>query len=294
MKLYHIIAGLILFGSTLVHAQEPADDSVRWAEREYYYNKYRSVRDTMTINSWINLKRVSDNLEQVVKRDLQVIEDLQQQKISDSAIIASNHDITRQFGELSTDYSRINEQLENGRTMLLYLKIVSGGLVFLLLMLLFSIISKSRQMHKFSAESDHYESLVEERQKQLDLMEAELRKLKQREMEFRDELEKGMQIHQERLHALQSKCYQLEKDNELLRSASQDGVPSTYVPSDSHTLNLPEEVGDLKQLAKSLFDERNSLINLAGKLRTQVEEGNRKTQSIVEKVNLLAKDLAAD
>lgn len=284
---------LIFFVSIVSSAQYTAADSLLLAERDYYYMRYRSVRDTMKINTWLNLKRVSDNLEQVVKRDRQIIEALQHRIADDSAIIASNRDVAKQYEELMANFNVVNERSKNDATMLLYLKTAAGVLIFLSLILVYSIFSISGRLRKYRHERDHYEALLEERQKQLDIMDTELRKMKQREMEFRDELEKGMQVHQERLNALQNKCSFLEKENEQLQSSIADrNLSFVPVSTETHQIQeLPEDIDKLKQLVKSLYDERNSLMNLAGNLRTQVEEENRKNQDIVEKINLLAKDL---
>jgi len=294
MKLKLVLTMLLIAGSIGTRAQYPVADSMLWAERDYFYKKYRSVRDTMTINTWLNLKRVSDNLEQVVKRDQQVIVALQQRVAQDSAIIASNHDVEKQYQALSADYNRLIEKSRKDAAMLVYLKIAAGVLILIFLILIYYIVGMFKKNKKSKDERDHYEALVQERQKQIDVMDIELRKMKHREMEFRDELERGMQLHQERLNALQSKCLQLEKENKELQSSMPDGfLPAFSNSTDSHIMQeLPEDPESLKQLAKSLYDERSSLINLAGKLRIQVEEQNRRNQDIIEKISLLARDLA--
>lgn len=294
MKLKLFFAILLIAGSTGARAQYPIADSMLWAERDYFYKKYRSVRDTMKINTWLNLKRVSDNLEQVVKRDQQVIFGMQQRIAQDSAIIASNQDVAKQYQELSANYDRLVENSGNKAAMLVYLKTAAGVLIFLFFILIYYIVGMSKKIQKSKDERDHYEALVAERQKQIDVMDSELRKMKQREMEFRDELERGMQLHQERLNALQSKCFQLEKENKELKTTLPDGFSSSLtISSETHIMQeLPEDPESLKQLTKSLYDERSSLINLAGKLRIQVEEQNRRNHDIIEKISLLARGLA--
>ncbi|NTW25440.1 MAG: hypothetical protein HGA37_12140 [Lentimicrobium sp.] len=47
----------------------------------------------------------------------------------------------------------------------------------------------------------------------------------------------------------------------------------------------------MKQLIKSLSDERNSLMNLAGKLQIKAENEGKKYHELVEKINKLTKGL---
>jgi predicted nucleic acid-binding Zn-ribbon protein len=122
----------------------------------------------------------------------------------------------------------------------------------------------------------------------------ELRKLKQRELDFREELERGMQSNQERLLSLQEKCGQLEKENQQLRESG-EAVSATHLknPKDiSYISDLPENVEELKSIIASLIDERSSLMNLAGKLKSQFDDESRKNRDTIDRINNLLIDLS--
>lgn len=278
---------------SFICGQDLLSDSLLNQERDYFYRKYRSVRDTMTMNTWLNLKRVTDNLEQVVKRDQQVIDARNARISADSSTIANLNDIARQFSHLNIRHNELKAKVKEDSAIMLYLKVAAGSLLFLLLIFLFLLFSIYRSSRKYSSQNDEYEAMLEEKQHLLDALDVELRKLKTREMEFRDELEQGMQANQDRLLAIQQKCSDLEKQNNQLReAASSEG--RIYVPVSGDGISkpdIPDDVEELKQLVRSLIDERNSLMNLAGKLRTQSDAENKKSQAIIEKINLLAREL---
>lgn len=275
----------------------PADSMV-FAERDYFYKKYRSVRDTMTMNTWLNLKRLSDNLQQVVKRDQQIIDALNSKISADSAIVANLKDVSSQYNELSLNENRLSKRADADATSILYLKTALALLLFLCLILIFVLISRYSKLKKYREQSDHYEAVVQEKQLQLDSLEADLRKLKQREADFREELERGMETYQERLLSLQEQCHLLEKENQQLKSAPPKkgkGKGDVLKLSESASgLELSDNADELKQLVRSLYDERNSLMNLAGKLQTRVEEENEKYRGIINKINLLTSDFSEE
>lgn len=292
-KFLYISFFLLILPLSFLKGQDAQSDSILFAERDYYYQKYRSVRDTMRINTWLNLKRVSDNLEQVVKRDQMVIDGLRNMLVTDSLIISNLRDVSSQFETLKLQNKTLQSEMEAKNHVLFYYKVIIGGLSAICLVLVLGLIGKHQNYKNYRGSSDHYEALVEEKQHQLDNLDAELRKQKQRESDFRDELEKGIQTYQVRLLTLKEKCEQLENENlqlkkhtvgaeDLLTSALVEGVPAG---------ELTDNTDDLKQLIKSLYDERNSLINLAGKLQGKVESESKKYHDLIEKINKLTKGL---
>ncbi|MFH1120947.1 MAG: hypothetical protein V1775_14110 [Bacteroidota bacterium] len=293
--LFFLFISLVL-PFTCAIGQDGFSDSLVVAERDYFYRKYKTIRDTMTINTWLNLKRVSDNLEQVVQRDQQVLVALKYRISTDSALIADLKVVSEQYRELDGRYDQLNVRYKKDLATLLIFKLLIAALSFLLLILLFFLISRINRLKRCKLQIAQEEAIADDRQHQLDVLDAELRKLKQRELEFRDELEKGMGTYQERLLALQERCGILEKENLKLKEEMANGG-NIHLPDFSEVgskLELSENIDDLKQMVKSLFDERNSLMNLAGKLRKQAEEENRKSHEIINRINILAKDLSAD
>ncbi len=279
---------------TFLAGQNDKSDSILLQERAYYFRKYKSVRDTMTINSWLNLKRVSDNLEQVVKRDQQVIDFLRVKISSDSTIIATLTDISTQNNILPTHKE---VKIKNGWVddfPASYLIAFVGFLFLFVLILIYFLIARYNKFKRYRSSSDHYESIAEERLHQIEQLDLDLRKMKQRELDFREELERGMQSNQERLLLLQEKCEQLEVENQKL--TGNKTTPFVTHPASSSEgftgADLPDNPDELKGMIKSLYNERNSLLNLAGKLRAQLDGESRKNHEIYERINLLMKDLS--
>jgi len=292
-----ILLTIILFcilPFTFVKGQNKNSDSLLLQERAYYYRKYRSVRDTMTINTWLNLKRVSDNLEQVVNRDQQVIEVLQNRIYSDSAFIDSLREAALLNSQLLSRYERVAQSEQSDGFPVIYLKAAVGISILIILMLIYFLISRFNKFKLYKNSSEHYEGIAEQRLHQVEQADMELRKMKQRELDFREELERGMQSNQERLLLLQEKCGLLEKENQQLRESSEAvSVAHLKNPMDtSYYPDLSDNTEELKLMIKSLYDERSSLMNLAGKLRTQNEEETRKNYEIIEKISFLLHDLS--
>lgn len=293
-KFLYIFSFLLILPLSFLKGQDFESDSIISAERDYYYQKYRSIRDTMRINTWLNLKRVSDNLEEVVKRDQHVIDGLRNKLVADSLIIANLKDVSRQFDTTKIQNETLQAELDDQKNLLFYFEIIIGGLSVIGLVLIITLLGKHRHYKNYKVSSDHYEALVEEKQHQLDMFDAELRKQKQREIDFREELEKGIQTYQVRLLKLNEKCEQLERENLQLhkRSAESEDLLSVSAPADGMpTAELSDNIDDLKQLVKSLYDERNSLMNLAGKLQTKAENEGRKYHELLDKINQLTKGL---
>jgi uncharacterized protein (UPF0333 family) len=295
MKL--ILLTIILFcilPFTFVKGQNNNSDSLLLQERAYYYHKYRSVRDTMTMNTWLNLKRISDNLEQVVNRDQQVIDALHNRIYADSALIDSLTNVAQQNNQLLKRNVMMAQTENSDGFPLIYLKAAVGILIFIILILIYFLISRFNKFKLYKNSSEHYEGIAEQRLHQVEQSDMELRKLKQRELDFREELERGMQSNQERLLSLQEKCGQLEKENQQLRESG-EAVSATHLknPKDiSYISDLPENVEELKKIIASLFDERSSLMNLAGKLKSQFDDESRKNRDTIDRINNLLIDLS--
>jgi hypothetical protein len=297
MKL--ILLTIILFcilPFTFLNGQNNNSDSLLLQERAYYYRKYRSVRDTMTINTWLNLKRVSDNLEQVVNRDQQVIEVLHERISADSVFIDSLAEAVLKNSKLLKRNEMMAQSEKLDGFPVIFLKVAVGFLIFILLILIYFLISRFNKFKLYKNSSEHYEGIAEQRLHQVEQSDMELRKMKQRELDFREELERGMQSNQERLLSLQEKCAQLEEENQQYRAgADTSAANSSFILSDNvSSSDFPDDVDKLKQMLNSLYQERSSLMNLAGKLRSQLEEQSTKNRTIIDKLNNLLIDFSGN
>lgn len=268
-----ILFFLIFSLSFLSPGHSQSADSVLLSERVYYYNKYSSIADTMTINSWINLKRIKDNLEEIVKIDNELIE---YYRVIGGRDILSERD---SINKLNSELSEVSNQLElktlradNDLWMIWILKTASVFLIFIILILIYLSINFSNKFKNARIQvksiEDKNNSLKEE---YLQLVE-ECKRLKTREDDFREELQRGLVSNQEKMNLLQEKIKSLEAENEKLRAI-------LYPNSLAQVLNIEkaELASDEKnkpeltmEEIKNLISERDSLIRLAGKLQEQL------------------------
>lgn len=268
-----ILTGLLFFLIAAVPVQAQIADSVLLSERLYYYKKYTSIADTMTINSWINLKRLKDNLEEIVKIDNELIQYYQ---------VIGGRDIPNEsdsINKLNSKLSEVSNQLElktsradNDLWMIWILKTAAVFMIFIILILIYLAINFSNKFKNarilVKSSEDENNSLKEEH---LQLVE-ECKRLKSREDDFREELQRGLISNQEKLNLLQEKIKSLEFENEKLRAISDPNSLAQVVYLEKAELasdekNKPELT---VEEINNLISERDSLIRLAGKLQEQL------------------------
>ena len=265
-------------------------DSALINEREFYLGKVHSIRDTMTVNSWINLKRLSDNLEKLAFTDAQILDSLYSRIKADSATIAAlSVEQTATVADPSLQVSDSGET-GNNRLMPVIMKAFIAFLLFLLLILVYLLIRKSNSLKASEAVISRFEATAAEKQSQVAMAELELTKLKQREFEFREELERGIQLNQERMQSMLQKCELLEEENRILtnRLKAQASQLQAGVPEDA--VNEGDD-DDRRLMIRSLMEERSSLMNLAATLRAQLADETRKRQTMLEKYRAVYDDI---
>ncbi|MBL7906558.1 MAG: hypothetical protein JNL22_16160 [Bacteroidales bacterium] len=265
-------------------------DSALINEREFYLGKVHSIRDTMTVNSWINLKRLSDNLEKLAFTDAQILDSLYSRIKADSATIAAlSAEQTATVADQSLQVSDSGET-GNNRLMPVIMKAFIAFLLFLLLILVYLLIRKSNSLKASEAVISRFEATAAEKQSQVAMAELELTKLKQREFEFREELERGIQLNQERMQSMLQKCELLEEENRILanRLKAQASQLQAGVPEDA--VNEGDD-DDRRLMIRSLMEERSSLMNLAATLRAQLADETRKRQTMLEKFRAVYDDI---
>lgn len=290
MKKLMVFIWILLAFVLVANAQDTTFDAVLEAERDFYWNRYTTIRDTLTINTWNNLKRMKDNLEQVVERDGLIVKSLKQQLEVDSSLVVNQADMNARYNELAIEHDRVQSRVKNDMQMMLYLKAAVGVLLLILVILIFTLIGRSSALRKARSQADHYESLAEQRNQMNELQESELRRLKEREIEFREELEKGIQAHQERLISIQQRNNELEHEVEQLKSTP--AAMSQNVQASSTGDEIPVDEQELRQWGKNLLDERNSLIKLAEQLRVKAGEEQARRERLLEKIRNLAGSLS--
>jgi hypothetical protein len=234
---------------------------------------------------------MKDNLEQVVDRDALIIESLKQRHETDSSLVVNQADMNARYNELAAAHDVVQSRVKNDMQMMLYLKAAVGVLLLIVVILIFTLTGWVSSLKKARSRADHYESLAEQRNQMNELQESELRRLKEREIEFREELEKGIQAHQERLISIQQRNNELEHEIEELKNAavfvSQDDDPVQVEGGE-----VPNDNEELRQWGNSLLDERNSLLKLAEQLKHKVAEEKARRERLLEKIRNLAGSLS--
>ena len=285
-----IVFILIFLAFAMSGSTQNIQDSVLEAEREYYWNRYASIRDTLTINTWNNLKRMKDNLEQVVERDGLIVASLKQRLEVDSSLVVNQADMNARYNELAMEHDMVQSRVKNDMQMMLYLKVAVGVLLLITVILIFTLIGRVSSLKKAKSRADHYESLAEQRNQMNELHESELRRLKEREIEFREELEKGIQAHQERLISIQQRNNELEREIEQLKNESTPVLQGVHTPVQGD--EIPTDDQELRQWSRNLLDERKSLLKLAEQLKNKAEEEQARRERLLEKIRNLAGSLS--
>ena len=285
-----IVFILAVFAVINVGIAQNEQDSVLEAERDFYWNRYTVIRDTLTINTWNNLKRMKDNLEEVVVRDQLIINSLKGQLEVDSSLVVNQTDMNSRYNELVAEYDVLSSRTKNDMQMMLYLKGAVGVLLLILVIIVFTLIGRASSLKKARTKADHYEALAEQRNQTNELQESELKRLKDREMEFREELEKGMQAHQERIVSIQQRNNELEHEIESLKArplgsvyTASVGLSDPEIPSDEH---------ELRQWSRNLLDERNNLLKLAEQYRQKADDERARREKLLERIKNLAGSLS--
>ena len=95
---------MLLMSPGMAGAEAVSADSLLRAERLQYYTKYRTLKDTITVNTWVNMKRMNDNLEKIVEIDNLLIDSLRMMHDQDSLLLAGQQMANQRFSELTVEY----------------------------------------------------------------------------------------------------------------------------------------------------------------------------------------------
>ncbi len=261
-------------------------DSMLMAERDYYFKEYKSLRDTMTINTWLNLKRLSDNLEHVVQRDQIILDQYLNKASTDMLIPKKDSGSLQAMANLEMKMEQLEARANNDMRMLWILKTAAGLMILLILLLLYGLINERTRLNRLKGLYTIADKLSVEKRKENIVLEDELEKLRKREQDFRTELEKGLITHQEKLMMLQKKNLQLETELKKIKEQlpGKDDINLHLSGAKAEISNLPNGEREIKELIRSLSDERNSLMNLAGRLQKQLETEKSRYQELMKKI----------
>jgi len=270
-------------------------DSVMLAERAYYFQRYAELKDSMKTNTWTNLKRKSDYLEKIVKLDQELMLNMQQAIRNDSTRVQKYSTLRSKYYALKSIY---NNDLQRSRVQsrqLQYLLMALLVMSFALLVGAILFLRQTGRMRELKEIRRKLEVEIDTKQLQIDNMDADLRRQKARESEFRDELEKGMITNHERMIVLQTRCSDMESENEKLRRlAAESGLDVLTMLQASIPPVVSDNPDELKLLLRDIYEERGSLINLSGRLRLQLQQSEQKYQALLNQLRRIADSESSD
>lgn len=284
---------MLVLPLTMQNAGAVNPDSLLKAERYHHFTKYRSLKDTITVNTWVNMKRMNDHLEKIVEIDNTLFDSIRSAHQRDSLVLDAQQQLNQRYSDLIMEYDKLKARTDNDLKMLLYLKMAVGVLAAFIVLLIFMLIGRYALNKQNKEKAEHYEAIFEEKRLEAEALQVELDRMKRREKEFRDELEKGMQLNMERLQGLQEKCNQLEEDKRRLEQSAQylpESIPAGH--NDEKIASIPEDAGEMTEMIRTLSEERNSLINLAGQLQKKLEHETARRAALLERIDALVQNLS--
>lgn len=267
-----ILTGLLFFLTAIVPAYTQSADSVLLFERQYYYQKYLSINDTITINTWKNLKHLKDNLEEIVKIDNELIQYYQVFGNKETSIESDTiNKLNSKLSEVSNQLELKTARADNDLYMIWILKTTVIVMIFIVLILIYLSINYSNKFKNARIMLKETEAESNSIKSEYLLVAEECKRLKSREDDFREELQKGLISNQEKLNLLQERIKSLESENEKLRSTPDftDSDFNAYLNEGETALNGSSNPELNYEEIRNLISERDSLIRLAGKLQEQ-------------------------
>lgn len=256
-------------------------------QRSAHFEKYWSLKDTMTIRTWKNMKEMTDNLEAIVLLDERIIDSLRRKSVQDSALISEHEFLTKRYQTVETERDILKSRTQNDMQMMLYLKAAVGLLLCALVVLIYILISRYNPGLKARKEAGHYAALFESKRQETELLIEELQSIRQREIGLREELENGMQLYQDKMQILMEKCRVIEEENSRLeQELTGDRIVGTTSLETINEGAVAESA--LKQKIESLAGERDTLLKLNEELGRNLEEEKEKRAQLIERIKAAA------
>ncbi|HOI86372.1 MAG TPA: hypothetical protein PLV51_00775 [Lentimicrobium sp.] len=256
-------------------------------QRSAHFEKYWSLKDTMTIRTWKNMKEMTDNLEAIVLLDERIIDSLRRKSVQDSALISEHEFLTKRYQTVETERDILKSRTQNDMQMMLYLKAAVGLLLCALVVLIYILISRYNPGLKARKEAGHYAALFESKRQETELLIEELQSIRQREIGLREELENGMQLYQDKMQILMEKCRVIEEENSRLeQELTGDRIVGTTSLETINEGAVAESA--LKQKIESLAGERDTLLKLNEELSRNLEEEKEKRTQLIERIKAAA------
>lgn len=271
MKLVNLLF-LVLF--SLV-ASANVDELNRLIEmRKQQEAIYQSLNDSAIANRWVKQTLVFNQLNLIKAIDDSIIDQASLLAKTNAALSDSVSSSKNKMLLLSTDVEKVKARAGNDMQMLLILKIAVAVLLLVVLALIYLLYRKPARDQK----TDMLEKKVRELEVERVHIKSEIHRLKTRENQVKDELERGVHLQQEKLDSLSTRNNQLENENISLKTQL-----------DQRNADFEEKINySLKQLSV----ERDQLVNQVANLNNQLADAKTKHESMLRKINKLISDLS--
>lgn len=244
-------------------------------EREEQSIIYHSLIDSVIPGRLTKMYILNNQLQTIVSIDDSII--LNTYSLIDKEAIAydSINKVNQRLALLAFDNDRLQQRTTNDMKMLLILKLaVAFLLVSFLILLYFATVKLNRKKSGTEVQFGLLSGLESENSN----LRTEVERMKTREFSLKDELDRGLQLHQDKYALLTENYNQLLAENQKLKLTPE----RQSIPED-------KEASELIDLLKI---ENNNLTIKINRMQQQLDEAHAKNQSILKKIEKLINDLS--
>lgn len=244
-------------------------------EREEQSVIYHSLIDSVIPGRLSKMYMLNNQLQNIVSKDDSIILHTYSLLDNEASAVDSINKVNQRLALLAFDNDRLQQRTTNDMKMLLILKLaVALLLVSFLILLYFATIKLNRKKSSTEVQFGLLSGLESENAN----LRTELERIKAREFNLKDELDRGIQLHQDKYALLTEKFNQLLAENQKLKQMPiQQSIPED------------KEASELIDLLK--IENNNLTIKLNG-MQQQLDESHAKNQSILKKIEKLINDLS--
>lgn len=244
-------------------------------EREEQSIIYQSLIDSVIPGRLSKMYILNNQLQNIVSKDDTIILHTYSLLDNEASAIDSINKVNQRLALLAFDNDRLQQRTTNDLKMLLILKLaVAFLLVSFLILLYFATIKLNRKKSSTEVQFGLLSGLESENAN----LRTELERIKAHEFNLKDELDRGIQLNQDKYALLTEKFNQLLAENQKLKQTPiQQSIPED------------KEASELIDLLK--IENNNLTIKLNG-MQQQLDESHAKNKSILKKIEKLINDLS--
>lgn len=232
-------------------------DSVTLELRTKAYKRYRLVKDTTTIRTWMNMDRMNKALIDVVEYDNKL---LKSYSFNDS-VLTSGSQVNPDTSVSQRPLEVVKSPVSNLKFDNEYLLPALVACVILIIILTVLLILRSVSLKQIRRMLDESEETFNSKIKRMEFLETEVKKMKGREKEIKAELEKGIVDYQGKMQQLRLRIDELADENTRLEGllASSPGGDNTGDTSlKGETVAIKQELIDKLETMLARLKDMNA------------------------------------